>query len=154
LLLPRNLGRVDRPAESCESDEVHNNSRAALTVSRKAPAPTASASRSVAIAGIGTVVQAVEVNDADYRILMDASASIDPDDVAPLDETHNCGETERELLLRPEAEVLLGRDVRKCSGRPPDLCDPYNRMRLTRAGGRTAERPPPRECERARIAVA
>jgi hypothetical protein len=30
------------------------------------------------------------------------------------DETHNYGETERELLLRPEAGVLLGRDVRQC----------------------------------------
>jgi len=31
-----------------------------------------------------------------------------------MDETRNDGETERELLLRPEAEVLLGRDVRQC----------------------------------------
>jgi hypothetical protein len=34
--------------------------------------------------------------------------------VPALDETHNYGETDRELLLRPEAEVLLGRDVRRC----------------------------------------
>jgi DNA-binding protein HU-beta len=33
---------------------------------------------------------------------------------APLDETRNYGETDRELLLRPEAEVVLGRDVRGC----------------------------------------
>jgi hypothetical protein len=30
------------------------------------------------------------------------------------DETRNYGETDRELLLRPEAEVVLGRDVRRC----------------------------------------
>jgi hypothetical protein len=30
------------------------------------------------------------------------------------DETRNCGEINRELLLRPEAEVVLGRAVRRC----------------------------------------
>jgi hypothetical protein len=34
--------------------------------------------------------------------------------ITALDETRNDGEAERELLLRPEAEVLLGRDVRQC----------------------------------------
>ena len=39
-----------------------------------------------AFAGIGTVREEVAVNRADCRILMDASASIDPDNVAGLDE--------------------------------------------------------------------
>src|SRR5450631_1401946 len=33
---------------------------------------------------------------------------------APRNETRNCGEINRELLLRPEAEVVLGRGVRRC----------------------------------------
>jgi hypothetical protein len=33
---------------------------------------------------------------------------------APLDETRNFDEIDRELLLRPEAEVVLGRAVRRC----------------------------------------
>ena len=54
------------------------------------------------------------------------------------DETRNCGEINRELLLRPEAEVVLGRAVRRC--RPtarfvrflqPEAAD--------RTGGHTAE---------------
>jgi hypothetical protein len=40
--------------------------------------------------------------------------------------------------LRPEAEVVLGKAVRR-AGRPPDVCDSFNRRRLTRAGGHTAE---------------
>jgi hypothetical protein len=43
-----------------------------------------------------------------------------------------------QLLLRPDAEVVLGRAVRRAN-RPPDLCDSHNRRRLTRAGGHTAE---------------
>jgi hypothetical protein len=63
------------------------------------------------------------------------------------DETRNCGETDRELLLRPEAEVVLGKAVRWCWP-TADLCDSYNRRRLTRARGLTVERSPPREEQR------
>src|ERR1019366_1065110 len=62
-------------------------------------------------------------------------------------ETRNCGETDRELLLRPEAEVVLGKAVRWCWP-TADLCDSYNRRRLTRARGLTVERSPPREEQR------
>ena len=58
---------------------------------------------------------------------------------APLDETCNSGETGRGLLLRPEAEVVSA-EPSVGAGRPPDLCDSYNRRRLIRAGGLTAER--------------
>jgi hypothetical protein len=46
------------------------------------------------------------------------------------------GVTDRELLLRAEAVVVLGRDGAGAA-RPPDLCDSYN---LTPARGLTAER--------------
>src|SRR5450755_3193531 len=58
------------------------------------------------------------------------------------DETRNCGEINRELLLRPEAEVVLGRAVRRC--RPtagfvrclqPEAADP-NRRTYRRASPR------------------
>src|SRR5450755_4703764 len=55
-----------------------------------------------------------------------------------MDETRNCGEINRELLLRPEAEAVLARPS-GAAGRPPDLCESYNRRRLTRTGGHTAE---------------
>jgi hypothetical protein len=44
------------------------------------------------------------------------------------------------ILFRPEAGVLLRRDVRR-AGRPPDLCESYNWMRLTRGGGRQPRAP-------------
>jgi hypothetical protein len=59
-----------------------------------------------------------------------------------MDETRNCGEINRELLLRPEAEVVLGRAVRRC--RPtagfvrflqPEAADP-NRRTYRRASPR------------------
>jgi hypothetical protein len=63
------------------------------------------------------------------------------------DETRNCGELDRELLLRTEAEVVLGRAVRRC--RPtarfvrflqPEAADPNRRTyrRAPRRGGRRA----------------
>jgi hypothetical protein len=64
-----------------------------------------------------------------------------------LDETRNYVETDRELLLRREAEVVLGRDGRRCWTNA-DLCDSYNRRRLAQARGLTAKRLPPREDQR------
>jgi hypothetical protein len=45
---------------------------------------------------------------------LEAEVTIALELTAGLDETRNDGEIERELLLRPEAEVLFGRDVRQC----------------------------------------
>jgi hypothetical protein len=60
------------------------------------------------LAGIATVPTAIVISHANFCILDDASASIGLDDVAGLDETHNYGENHREVLLRPEAAVVLG----------------------------------------------
>jgi hypothetical protein len=59
--------------------------------------------------------------------------------ITGVDEVRNCGESDPELLLRPEAEVVLGGDVRRCCP-TPDLRDSYNGRRPTRAGGLTAAR--------------
>ncbi len=53
-------------------------------------------------------------------------------------ETRNSDEIECQLLLRSEAEAVLRRPIRRC-WRPPRLCDSYNRRRLIRASGLTAE---------------
>ncbi len=55
------------------------------------------------------------------------------------DETRNYDETDRELLLRPEVEVIFGRHVRQCwpTARLGRFLQPEA---ATRAGGLTAER--------------
>src|SRR5450432_2510593 len=55
-----------------------------------------------------------------------------------MDEARNCGEMNRELLLRGKRKSYSA-EPSGGAGRPPDLCDAYNRRRLTRTGGHTAE---------------
>jgi hypothetical protein len=76
---------------------------------------------------------------APRRVRAATTASAPP---AAQDEARNCGEINHELLLRPEAEVVLGRAVRRC--RPtagfvrflqPEAADP-NRRTYRRASPR------------------
>ena len=60
-------------------------------------------------------------------------------DAIARDEVRNCGESDPELLLRPEAEVVLGGDVRRC-GPIPRFVRVIQREAPDRAGGLTAER--------------
>ena len=55
------------------------------------------------------------------QALRKRAPDIEPADAQ--DETRYSGEIDRELLVRPEAEVVLGRAVHR-AGRPPDLYDP------------------------------
>ena len=60
--------------------------------------------------------------------------------VVALDETRNWGETERELLLRTHAEVVMG-----CwSQSAPDMCDSHTRTRHAKPADNALSAAPPR----------
>src|SRR5450432_538874 len=65
------------------------------------------------------------------------------------DETRNCGEIHRELLLRPEAEVVLGRAVRRC--RPTARFVRFLQPEAADANRRTYRRAPRRGRRRAAL---
>jgi hypothetical protein len=91
--------------------------------------------------------EAVDISQTDDQALALPAIPIEPvrpdvERAAGSDETRNCGEINRELLLRPEAEVVLGGAVRRC--RPtagfvrflqPEAADP-NRRTYRRASPR------------------
>ena len=61
-------------------------------------------------------------------------------DLVPgMDETRNSGEWTASFSSARKRKSYSA-ETSASAGRPPDLCDSYNRMRLTRAGGRTAGR--------------
>jgi hypothetical protein len=100
------------------------------------------------------VRQRTDAHHARYRsrlLLRPAQATADAvtDETTALDETRNCGE----LLLRPGAELVLGRAVQRC-GPTARFVRSYNRRRLTRTGGHTAELPPRETKSGAPIVVA
>jgi hypothetical protein len=69
-----------------------------------------------------------------------SGASIAPKISVPLDETRNWGETERELLLGTDAEVVIG-----CwSQSAPDMCDSHTRTRQAKPADDAQSAAPPR----------
>jgi len=101
-------------------------------------------SRHAACPAVETPASSRERHCAVLADLLATTASAPP---SAQDETRNSGEINRELLLRPEAEVVLGRAVRRC--RPtagfvrflqPEAADPNRRTyrRAPRRGRRRA----------------
>ena len=82
--------------------------------------------------------------DPRFCFRVKAVAPGDGSGVVVLDETRNYGETDREFLLRAEAEVVFGRDRRRCCP-TARLCDSYKRRRLTPAPRTHRPAPPDRE---------
>ena len=72
-----------------------------------------------------------------------SGASLGPSEACGMDETRNCGEINRELLLRPEAGVVLGRAVRRC--RPTARFVRFPRPEAADPNRRTYRRASPRE---------